>query len=141
MALDLLRRIRSFRVPGDPVVANELSQQLAKLEDNVSNMGAALLLRTMAALEPLPETIVADGSIIAAGQFGRYDTARVNLSGLLTQATPSRRGLLLVIKTSASNTLTLYPQSGQLIDGAATLALAALGARLLFCDGEGYWSV
>lgn len=141
MALDLLRRIRSFRVPGDPVVANELAQQLAKFEDNVSNMGAALLARSMAALEPLPETVIDNTSILAAGQFGRYDTSRGNLSALLTQAAPKRRGLLLVIKLSAVNTLTLYAQDGQLVDGAASLGVTSLGGLLLFCDGEGYWSL
>lgn len=141
MAGDLLRRIRTFIVPGEPVAGDALAQQLAKFEDNVAAMGSALVAQSMAALEPLPETVTASGSIIAAGQFGRYDTSRGNLSGLLTQAEPKRRGLLLVIKTSAANTLTLYPQGGATIDSAASLAIAALGGRLLFCDGEGYWSL
>jgi hypothetical protein len=70
----------------------------------------------------------------------RCDTSAGNLTVKLPAPSADNAGLPFpIVKTSASNTLTVQPLTGS-INGASSLALTNIGLHLIYCDGATYWA-
>lgn len=58
----------------------------------------------------------------------------------LLAATTAGAGYTLAVKNSGSGVITIDPSGAELVDGAATLALAAGEMTILVCSGTGWWT-
>lgn len=136
-----LRRIRSFRVPGDPVVANELAQQLQRFEDNVAEMGAGLAAVVMPKLTLCSSEQNEQGLIIAPGQFQIYDTRpSTDIRVGLLKPRPRDRGLFIMLLDFGGGVGALNISAPDSYINDATVKVSTDYMRLLFCDGAGYWT-
>jgi hypothetical protein len=136
-----LRRIRSFRVPGDPVVANELAQQLSRLEENVSAMGGELTAMAMPKLALRSSEQKAQDLIIAPGQFQIYDTRPgTDIRVGLQKPVPGDRGLLVMLLDFGGGVGALSISAPDSYINDSTVKTSTDYMRLLFCDGAGYWT-
>lgn len=135
-----LRRIRTFRVPGDPTLANELAGQLAKFEENVDAMGRELLSAHRLVALGVSEN-AKGGVVVAPGQFQVFDSraAAVPITLQKPTAADSGKWLVLADRGGGANDLDLTGQDC-LINAAATFT-STVFLRVLFCDGTDYWTV
>jgi len=71
------------------------------------------------------------------------NTAANNITVTLPAASTTRSGTIFVIKkTNASNTVTISPASGTMIDGVASLSLTTINTfRVVICDGNASYFV
>jgi hypothetical protein len=129
-----LSLVRDF--PADNAVA--LREALSRFERNVDAVvrEADVLLERPRGVVPI---VISDGATALPGIMNRFDTSVASLGAFLPSAVRVALQTILVIKTSASNTLTLTPVGG-LINGASSLAITAVGPRLIYCDGAGFWA-
>lgn len=138
-----LRRIRSFRVPGDPVVANELAQQLAKFEQNVDDMGAELQKTGMRRLDVVAREVTEGPVLLSPGQAITVDNAVERIQ--LSEPTAVDAGKFAVVcRRLGLVPITLYiaPPPGRVInDDGTPFAKTNSGLVLIFCDGINYWTV
>lgn len=137
-----LRRVRSFRVPGDPVVANELAQQLAKFEENVANMGEEFEKSKAARLTVNSvKDNRAGGVIVAPGQFQLFNTAAaVDITVTLQKPKPSDSGTFIALLDFAGGLGALVLRTPDSYINDSQVLLSTKYMRLIFCDGEGYWT-
>lgn len=136
-----LRRIRSFRVPGEPVVANELAQQLAKLEENVAQEATDIRAGYQARLHPVATEKRTSDLLISPGQSVSIDTSTGNVSVTLTRPVPGDSGKFIALaKVFAANTLTVLVQTGTTVNRAVSTTKASVGLLLIYCDGVEYWA-
>lgn len=135
------RRIRSFRVPGDPTLANELAQQLAKFEENVEQETKDIRSGYQQRLKPVASERLTSDLLISPGQSASFDTSAGNVSVTLTAPSAADAGKLIALqKVFAANTLNVLVQTGTTINRAASTSKAAVGLLLIYCDGEEYWA-
>lgn len=140
MALDLLRRIRSFRVPGDPTIANELAQQLAKFEDNVSAMGTQLFV------DKLPRLILRDSNRLRndlnliPGQFQIFDThtADQKVTFLKPKSSDAGSWIVTIDNGGGAHNLNVYGQNCFINFVSPYVSNSSM--RIYFCDGQNYWT-
>ena len=136
-----LRRIRTFRVPGDPVVANELAQQLAKFEENAAQETDAIRSGFLARPKQVAKERQTSDLLVSPGQSASFDTSLGNVSVTLTVPTAGDAGKFIALqKVFAANTLNVLVQTGTTINRAASTTKAAVGLLLIFCDGVEYWA-
>lgn len=136
-----LRRVRTFRVPGDPVVANELATQLAKFEENVQQETADVRAAYMARLKLVATEQQASDLRIAPGESASVDTSLANVSVTLTVPTQADAGKFTALMvTDATNVLTVLVPDGVTINRTTSVTAAAVGLLLIFCDGVEYWT-
>jgi hypothetical protein len=135
-----MRKVREFTDPTDARTARQLTRQVAELEDNAANETAEIRNGFQQKLKPKTLNTAASGVVVAPGQSIGVDTSGGDIEVLLEEPSPKYEGLFIVIsKRSALNTITVRANGGALIDGASSVAVTALGLKLLFCDGVEYW--
>lgn len=139
--MGLLKRIRDFRAPTDEATAAELRRQLGQLEQNISDMGAALAAAAMRRLEVAFREARSNVVVVAPGQsVGIVSTVA---SVQLARPTAADAGKFLAVckgAGAASNTNLLAP-AGSSINGAALFTIATSGLlQLVYCDGANYWT-
>lgn len=139
--MGLLKRIRDFRAAVDAPTAEELRRQLGQFEQNVSDLGDAIMAAAMQRLEIKERDGRTNKLTVGPGQS-------LGIAATVTQvqlATPTAAdsGKFLVICKGAgavTNTFVNAP-AGSLINGASSYTIATSGVlRLLFCDGTNYWT-
>lgn len=136
-----LRRVRTFRVPGDPVVANELAQQLAKFEENVTQETSDI----RDGYQPAHKVMATEAQpgkepMLAPGQAAGFVTSVADCNVLLDAPSAKYAGRSVVIyKRSAANFVNLRVQNGKFITGVATYSIGNAGKYEIFCDGVEYW--
>lgn len=126
--------IREFPTDSPPA----LKEALSRLERNVEAQFFSVVQAIDAPLQ-VAERISSSGRTALPGQATPVDTSAGSLTVLIPSPAATKRKTLVLIKTSSANTLTVQPVSGA-INGAASLAITAIGARVLYSDGEGYWA-
>lgn len=136
-----LKRIRDFKAPKDEASADELRRQLGQFEQNVSDMGDAILAVTMAPLSPVERDGRTDGLTVAPEQsLGIISTVtRVQLA----KPSAADAGKFLVICKgggAASNTLVIAPAGSKINDTATFLITTSYTMLLVYCDGVNYWA-
>lgn len=129
-----LTMLRDFPTSAPLALREALQRFERNAEDAIRRIG--LLLE-----RPMGQTaiIVASGGTVSHGDLNRYDTTRASIEAFLPDPSTVMLREVVVLKMVAGNTLTLRPRSG-LINGATTLAITAVGARRIYCDGVGYWA-
>ncbi len=136
-----LRRIRTFRVPGDPTLANELAGQLAKLEENVDQETGAIRSEYSARLKSVASEKRTSDLIVAPGQSASIDTSVGNVSVTLSRPSASDASkLVALMKVDAANTLTVLVPAGVTINRTTSATKAIVGLLLIYCDGVEYWT-
>jgi len=136
-----MRKVREFTDPTDARTARQLTRQLGELEDNVAAEAAEIREAFLPHLEPVETATTESGLRIGPGQSVGVDTTAGNLDVVLEPPSAKNRGdLAAVFKRVAANTVTLRPDGDALINGATSLAVTAVGLRLIMSDGEAYWA-
>ena len=124
-----------------------LNSQLSQLESNIvketqdirASFATELEQKSFSLLTPVTARLY-------VGQVGLCDTSVGNLSVTLASDPKHTPGFLAVLKTSAANTLTLFPTGANRvgasaqIDGAASFARGAIGLLLIYFDGFEWWA-
>ncbi len=136
-----LRRIRTFRVPGEPTLANELAGQLAKLEENVLQEVTEIRSEFQARLRPVASEKRTSDLIVAPGQSASIDTSVGNVSVTLAKPGAKDDGTFIALqKVFAVNTLTALVPAGVTVNRTTSITKAAVGLLLIYCDGVEYWA-
>jgi hypothetical protein len=136
-----LRKLREFTDPTDARTARQLTRQLGELEENAAAETAAIRLEHLPNLIAKDDSTRDDGVILACGESLGVDTTSGSLSVVLEAPGPKSAGKLAAIfKRVASNTVTVRPDGGALINGATSLAITARGLTLILSDGKAYWA-
>lgn len=138
---DLLARVGSFQEANTPQGARELARQLGTLEDNVSSMGSRLELVKHERLTVKTREATNNAQTLSPGQSVGvvYSVATVQLTR--PSASDAGKFCALCIGAGGAVALTLMAATGSKVNGAASIALAAAGLVLLYCDGANYWAV
>jgi len=136
-----LRKVREFTDPTDARTARQLTRQLGEFEDNCAAETAEIRNSYAPNLTPKERATAESGVIIAPGQSLGVDTTDGDLEVVLEAPSSKNAGRdAAIYKRNAANTITVRADGGALINGAATLALTAVGLTYLFSDGEEYWA-
>lgn len=136
-----LRLIRNFINGVDKATAANLSRQLSQFEDNVSDETASIREGFMAALEVQSREEQNSKLSLLPGAAAGFNTASGDVSFLLPKPSQADSGRFVAVwKTVAANNVNAQAASGTAINGASSVAFAALGLHLIFCDGERYWA-
>ncbi len=129
-----LDRIREFTTGN----ALALKDQLQRFEQNVRD--AVLKLDAQAEMPTkLASIVTASGGSPKLGDVTRYDTTSASVEAILPAPSAVVNRWFPVIKMVSANTLTFRPVSGT-INGAATLAITAVGLRWLYSDGSAWFA-
>lgn len=142
MALDLFRRIGSWRV-GDTPAARELERQLRTLEDNVSAMGQRLFALLMPRLKLHGTDRTTPNQIIGPGQFHIFDTSvggGVDIELVLGKPRPDEAGTLIVLLDFGGGAGALRINTPDSYINDDVIRISTDFMRVVFCDGEGYWT-
>ncbi len=129
-----------FRTVSEFATTNptELGRQLSQLED-----GHEEALSKVAALaEPTPTVSGRKRATDLAklDELTLADATSANVMVLLpTPSTKIAGKSLVVIAVSAANNVIVQPVAG-LVNGAASLTIAAVGATRFYCSGEGWYA-
>jgi hypothetical protein len=136
-----LRKLREFTDPTDARTARQLTRQLGELEENVAVETADIRTGMLPALKAKDDSTRDDGTILAPGESLGVDTTSGSLSVVLEAPGPKNAGKpAAIFKRVAANTVTVRPDGGALINGATSLAITAVGLRLILSDGKAYWA-
>lgn len=135
-----LRLIRNFINGTDKATAANLSRQLSQFEDNVRDETEAIREGFMVAPEVQSREEQNSELVLVPGDAAGFNTAAGDVSFLLPKPKQPRPGFVVVWKTVAANNINAQAASGTAINGAGSVAFAALGLHLIFCDGERYWA-
>lgn len=136
-----LRKLREFTDPTDARTARQLTRQLGELEENCAAETASIRLEHLPNLTAKDDSTRDDGVILAPGESLGVDTTSASLSVVLEAPDAESAGRLAAIfKRVAANTVTVRPDGGALINGATSLAITAVGLRLILSDGKAYWA-
>ena len=103
--------------------------------------GAPLVVQYALSLADPPATKTA-GYTMAADFYMPFDTTAGAITVALPAAASSTGRVYVIRKINASaNALTIDPNSGELIDGGATLAVANQTTKWIICDGAAWLTI
>lgn len=124
------------------MVANELAQQLAKLEQNVSDMGDSILgVASQRLVAHTDKEYTGEDLVVAPGQFQIFDTrAPADIDVALQKPKAADAGTLIVLLDIGGGTGALRIRTPDSYINDAQVKLSTAYMRLIFCDGEGYWT-
>jgi hypothetical protein len=136
-----LRLIRNFINGVDKATGANLSRQLSQFEDNVLDETASIRSGFMAALQVRAREEQSSKLSLSPGSAAGFNTVSGDVSFLLPKPNQADSGRFVAVwKTVAANNVNAQATSGTTINGASSVAFAALGLHLIFCDGERYWA-
>lgn len=136
-----MRKVREFTSPVDAHSARQLTRQLAEFEENADAETRSIRQGTLARLTPKDTNETTTGAVLAPGESLGVDSSGGDLEVTLERPTAKSAGQLSALfKRVAANTVTLRPSGDALVNGASTLAVTAVGLRLILSDGENYWA-
>jgi hypothetical protein len=149
MGVDLLKRIRKFVLPvtvdgtADAIGAANQQRQLVALEQNVSDMGAAIALAAAPRLTRAAESTVKSGATVGPGQYHVVDTRTTGIRFILSKPTANDSGKLVVVLDIGGSASSVTAEAqGCTIDGVGSVAITVPNyAMIIFCDGANYWRV